>query len=100
MLASKASPRDVEGFGIVFIEASAAGVPVIASLEGGVIDSVQEGVDGLVIPDSSPSSIAREIERYLAERGRLETERTRGFAEQLRWESLAPQLLRDLASAL
>lgn len=99
ILASKASPRDVEVFGIVFIEASAAGVLVIASLEGGASDAVQEGVSGLVIPDSSPSSLALGIERYLAERGRFETERMRGSAEQFRWESLAPQLLRELASA-
>ncbi|MGB5342019.1 MAG: glycosyltransferase family 4 protein, partial [Thermoanaerobaculia bacterium] len=91
ILASKASERDVEGFGIVFIEASASGVPVIASREGGATDAVQEGVNGLIIPDSSPESIARGIERYLAERERFETERIRGFAEQFRWSSLAPQ---------
>ena len=100
ILASKASARDVEGFGIVYIEASAAGVPVIASLEGGATDAVEDGVNGLLIPDSSPRSIARGIERYLAERERFETQKIRGFADQFRWRSLAPRLLRDLASAL
>lgn len=100
VLASKSTTRDVEGFGIVYIEASAAGVPVIASLEGGATDAVQEGVNGLIIAESSPQSIARGIESYLIERDRFETERIRGFAEQFRWRSLAPQLLRDLASAL
>lgn len=100
VLASKASARDVEGFGIVFIEASAAGVPVLASLEGGATDAIQEGVNGLLVPDSSPESIARGIKTYVATRESFENEAIRGFAEQFRWSSLAPGLLRDLASAL
>jgi len=100
VLASKGSKRDVEGFGIVYVEASAAGVPVIASLEGGATDAVQDGVNGLIIPDSSPGSIARGIRFFAKEEGRFDPETIRGFAEQFRWRYIAPRLLQDLASAL
>ncbi len=45
---------DVEGFGIVFLEANAAGKPVIGGRSGGAIEAVADGVTGrLVDPDSS-----------------------------------------------
>ena len=99
ILASKASPGDVEGFGIVYIEASAAGVPVICSREGGAIDAVEEGVNGLVIQDSTPGSIARGIEDYIRLRESFEETRIRQFADGFRWNNLVPQLLREIAAA-
>lgn len=44
--------RDVEGFGIVFLEANACETPVIGSRSGGVPDAIAEGISGiLVTPD-------------------------------------------------
>lgn len=40
---------DVEGLGIVFLEASAAGLPVIAGTSGGAPETVEEGVTGTVV---------------------------------------------------
>lgn len=42
---------DVEGLGIVFLEASAVGRPVIAGDSGGAPDAVDDGVTGVVVPD-------------------------------------------------
>ena len=58
LLAAKRSQRDVEGFGIAYVEAAAAGVPAICSAEGGATDAVLDGVSGIVIPDSTPEAIA------------------------------------------
>ena len=44
---------DTEGFGLVFLEANAAGIPVIAGQDGGSIDAVKHGVNGLVVDGSS-----------------------------------------------
>ena len=52
---------DVEGFGIVFIEANAAGVPVVAARTGGVSDAVQEGISGVFADPMDPDSIAEAI---------------------------------------
>lgn len=100
VLASKASAGDVEGFGIVYIEASAAGVPVICSLEGGATDAVQQGVNGLLIPESSPEAIANGITSFQQRRGSFDETKIRAFAEQFRWKHLAPRLLRELNASL
>ncbi|MFJ1752523.1 glycosyltransferase family 4 protein [Kitasatospora sp. NPDC088134] len=41
---------DVEGLGIVYLEASATGLPVVAGDSGGAPDAVREGVTGYVVP--------------------------------------------------
>jgi phosphatidylinositol alpha-1,6-mannosyltransferase len=55
------SPNDVEGFGIVFIEANAFGVPVVASRTGGVASAVNDGLSGLFANPNSPEDIADKI---------------------------------------
>ncbi|MBM3205157.1 glycosyltransferase family 4 protein, partial [Candidatus Uhrbacteria bacterium] len=47
--------RDVEGFGIVFLEAAQAGLPIIASVSGGVAEAVVGGVTGICVPSENSS---------------------------------------------
>jgi len=54
----------VEDFGIVPVEAQAAGLPVIAFGEGGVCDSVLDGVTGVLYDDPSAAGLAAGIERF------------------------------------
>lgn len=49
---------DTEGFGLVFLEANACGLAVIAGRDGGSRDAVQHGVNGLVVDGQSVSEIA------------------------------------------
>lgn len=100
VLASKASQKDVEGFGIVYIEASASGVPVLCSREGGATDAVADGVNGLLIDSSSPAAIAAGIRSFLARRGGLGEERVRAFAEPFRWPAISAELRARLAARL
>lgn len=58
-------PHDVEGFGIVFLEASSQGKPVIGGKSGGVTDAVIDGETGWLIEDVSPENIARAVTRLL-----------------------------------
>jgi glycosyltransferase involved in cell wall biosynthesis len=51
--------NDIEGFGIVFIEANNYGVPVIASDTGGISDAVSNGESGLFANPNDPQDIAR-----------------------------------------
>jgi glycosyltransferase involved in cell wall biosynthesis len=56
----------VEDFGIVPVEAQAAGLPVIALNEGGVRDSVVDGVTGVLYDARGPGGLAAAIERFEA----------------------------------
>jgi phosphatidylinositol alpha-1,6-mannosyltransferase len=60
-------PEDFEGFGIVYLEAAASGLPVIAAPLGGVTDAVTDGETGLLVR-SGPDSIASALIRLLRDR--------------------------------
>ncbi len=53
-----------EDFGIVPVEAQAAGVPVIAYGVGGAVETVRDGVTGVLFAEQSPESLAAAIERF------------------------------------
>ena len=52
---------DVEGFGIVYLEANAMRKPVIAGKSGGVTDAVEDGVNGILVNPAEEKEIARVI---------------------------------------
>ena len=57
-----------EGFGIVFLEAAAAGVPQIAGDSGGAPEAVLDGVTGLVVEDpGDPGAVAQALRTLLAD---------------------------------
>ncbi|MFF5036554.1 glycosyltransferase family 4 protein [Nocardia salmonicida] len=59
---------DVEGLGIVFLEASASGVPVVAGDSGGAPETVREGETGIVVHGRSVSQISDAIVELLTDR--------------------------------
>ena len=58
---SRLAGLEVEGLGIVYLEASACGLPVIAGKSGGAPDAVIEGETGVTVDGSEPSEIAKAI---------------------------------------
>jgi lipopolysaccharide heptosyltransferase II len=50
-----------EAFGRVIIEAQAAGVPVVATRVGGVVDIITDGHNGLLVPPADPKAIAEAL---------------------------------------
>ena len=61
---------DVEGLGIVFLEASATGVPVVAGDSGGAPEAVQHNKTGLVIDGGSVDAVAESVTELLIDRDR------------------------------
>ncbi len=98
VLASKATPDDVEGFGMVYMEASAAGTPVICSREGGATDAVEDGLNGILIERSSPNLIAAGILRFARERDLFIPSRIKSFAAKYRWNLVAEDILEQMRS--
>lgn len=59
---------DVEGLGIVFLEASAAGLPVVAGASGGAPETVVENLTGVVVDGRDAPAIAAAVLRPLLDR--------------------------------
>lgn len=57
-----------EDAGIVPVEAMATGTPVIAFGEGGAVDSVKDGVSGILFAEQTPLGLIEAIERFLSMR--------------------------------
>ena len=100
VLASKASTIDVEGFGMVYAEASAAGVPAICSRDGGATDAVQDGVNGLVLPSSSPEDIAAGIVRFSRSRDQFPPAKVQEFARRFEEHRVAARFRSEFVSQL
>ena len=54
-----------EGFGLVLLEAMAAGRPIVASAVGPIPEIVVDGVTGLLVPPGDPAALAEAITRLL-----------------------------------
>lgn len=82
-----------EGFGIVYLEASACGKPIVATDAGGVRDAVLDGETGIIVGDGDISGIARAILTLLGDpdRARSMGEKGRKYAEKHRWSSIVEQ---------
>lgn len=59
--------REVEAFGIVFIQAQAVGVPVVAGGIGGVPDAVRDGETGVLVDGTDAASVTRAVGDLLAD---------------------------------
>ena len=59
---------DIEGFGIVYLEANAFGKPVIASASGGIPDAVSDMKSGLMVPPENPAATANAIITLLSDK--------------------------------
>jgi glycosyltransferase involved in cell wall biosynthesis len=58
----RAMSGDAEGLGLVLLEASAAGVPVIGTHHGGIPEAVRENVSGLLVPERDSGALAEAID--------------------------------------
>ncbi len=57
--------HSVEGFGLVYLEAAAHGLPVVAHAVGGVGEAVKDGVTGILVPPHRPAQLAAAFERLI-----------------------------------
>jgi phosphatidylinositol alpha-1,6-mannosyltransferase len=69
VMSNRAVGKDCEGFGIVFLEAQAHGIPVIAGANGGTGDAMVHGVTGLRVDcqdSENPVHLTNAIERLVS----------------------------------
>ena len=81
---------DTEGFGMVFIEASACGTPVIAGNAGGTESSVKEGVSGYRVDGNTTEQLAEKLNILLDADANQWGQQGREWAENnFSWEKVA-----------
>lgn len=102
LMTGRAVPNDIEGFGLVYLEANACGTPVIGARVGGIPDAIQHGETGLLVPPDDPSATATALTDLLttpdlARRlGKQGLERVRATAN---WDHVANRLWTVLRNA-
>ena len=85
--------RDIEGFGMVLLEAQACGKPVVAGASGGTAETMDIPETGLVVPCEAPDGLARVVAELLSdlERRRMGWAARDWVVANFDWESLARQ---------
>ncbi|ANY24028.1 MULTISPECIES: glycosyltransferase family 4 protein [Gordonia] len=86
---------DVEGLGIVYLEASASGVPVVAGLSGGAPETIDEGVTGTAVDGTDVDAVALAILSILSDRAaaaEMGRAGRRYVVENWQWSQMAARL--------
>ena len=94
---------DVEGLGIVYLEASATGLPVIAGDSGGAPDAVLDGETGYVVPARYPNALTEKLVELLADPNGAAAMGEKGQAwieREWTWDLVAERLQRILSGDL
>ena len=83
-----------ESFGIVLLEAMAAGLPVVASDIPGYREVVRDGIEGMLVPPEDPDALARAVRMLLADPvlARRLGEAGRSRAERYRWAAVVEEI--------
>ena len=93
----------VEGFGIVYLEASASGLPVVAGNSGGASEAVIENETGLLVPPDDPPALTQALSRLLddaAMRQRMGRAGRRWVDRAMNWDRVGEQFISIIERAL
>jgi len=101
VMPARQDPPDVEGFGLVFLEANACGTPVVGAATGGIPEAIRDGETGLLVPPDAPGVLADAARRLLANPGLANTLGRQGRERVLNdanWDHVADRLFETLSS--
>jgi phosphatidylinositol alpha-1,6-mannosyltransferase len=64
---NRALENDVEGFGLVFLEANACGKPVVGGRSGGAVEAVVHGVTGFLVEPNDAQGLVQTLRKLLGD---------------------------------
>lgn len=82
-------PDSHEGFGIVYLEAAACGVPSLAARMAGAAEAVSDGVSGYFVERPEVEAIRKSLANYLEGKVRIDSFTCREFASEFGWGRIA-----------
>lgn len=85
VLASSINPGSHEGFGIVYLEAAASGVPSLAARLAGAAEAIDEGRSGMYVDEPTVDALADALGTFLGGRLQFEPQACRDFARRFTW---------------
>ncbi len=88
-------PSAMETFGLVVVEAMAAGLPVVASRVGGIPDVVREGETGYTFESGDLDGLVAGVTQIVSDRARMKAmgQAARAFAETQSWDAMMDEVI-------
>lgn len=101
LMPNRPVPSDMEGFGVVMLEAGLAGLPSVAAALEGILDVIQEGENGHLVPSGNVEAFVSVVHQYLNDTDALRSlsGRTAAFVPAtFSWEAVAQRLVHAVFS--
>lgn len=93
ILTASVLPTSHEGFGLVYLEAAACGLPSLAARLAGAAEAVAEGKSGFFVESLEPEAIASALKSFLQGEIRFERSTCREFARRFSWAKVVAQAI-------
>jgi phosphatidylinositol alpha-1,6-mannosyltransferase len=93
VMTSSVVPFSHEGFGIVYLEAAASGVPSLAARVAGAAEAIEDGVSGMFVEEPTVDAIESALCDYLSGARSFDPEACRRFARGFTWRRVVEYAL-------
>lgn len=98
VLLSRHEPPDVEGFGLVFLEAAACGLPSIGGNSGGIPDAIENDKTGWLVNPLNSNEITLKLKSILKNPSTIDSMAQSAWknAQKCNWNSVAKSIIKEL----
>jgi len=93
VLAAGVTSGSHEGFGIVYLEAAASGVPSLGARLAGAAEAIEDGISGMFVDEPSVENLAEALGRFLRGEIRFDRQACRNFARRFTWMKVVDHAL-------
>lgn len=103
VLPSKTEPPDIEGFGLVFLEANACSKPVIGTFSGGIPTAVVDGETGILVEENDTEALATGINKLFSKSDlatKMGKNGRRRVLNEANWDTASAQLLQAMKNTI